>query len=140
MFGSPESTVTAKTAFSCLRFLLISATRHNTDNDVFDAELQQLGLPKEHSVALCRVFSEHSNDIRKYLSSQNLIVNELDKLSWTIPANTIDCGQLQFTVKNELVHGVPQKVVHNVNIQKGDINVLLNELLEVRKIMEKYEN
>lgn len=32
-----------KSAFACIRFLLINATCHNADDTVFDAELQQLG-------------------------------------------------------------------------------------------------
>lgn len=61
-----------KSAISCLRFLLINATRFNADETTFGAELQQLGLPKEHSLVLCRVLSENLPNIREKLYESRL--------------------------------------------------------------------
>ena len=61
-----------KSAFACIRFLIINATRYNADDSTFDAELQQLGLPKEHSAAVCRVRAEHSNTLTAYLEENSL--------------------------------------------------------------------
>lgn len=56
-----------KSAISCIRFILMNATRYQTDDATLSAELQQLGLPKEHSTAMCRVFSESSGRIAQHL-------------------------------------------------------------------------
>lgn len=58
-----------KSGIACIRFLLINAARYHTDEATFSAELQQLGLPKEHSVALCRVY--FASNVIKYLEDNN---------------------------------------------------------------------
>lgn len=61
-----------KSAISCIRFLLVNATRFQTDEITFSTELQQLGLPTEHSAAICRVYKEQSNLIQEYLTRNSL--------------------------------------------------------------------
>lgn len=64
-----------KSAISCIRYLLVNATRFQTDETTFSTELQQLGLPMEHSVAICRVYKEQSNNIEEYLAKNSLTGN-----------------------------------------------------------------
>lgn len=61
-----------KAAMSCIRFLLVNATRFNTDETTFLTELQQLGLPSEHSTAICRVFKDQCSNIQEYLIQNSL--------------------------------------------------------------------
>lgn len=61
-----------KTAIACIRFLIVNATRHNAPDATFDAELQQLGLPKEHSAAICRVHTEYADAVRTFLAENTL--------------------------------------------------------------------
>lgn len=58
-----------KSGIACIRYLIINAARYHTDEATFSAELQQLGLPKEHSVALCRVY--FASNVAKYLQDNN---------------------------------------------------------------------
>lgn len=58
-----------KSGFACIRFLLINAARYHVDEATFSAELQQLGLPAEHSNALCRVY--FASDLIAYLEETN---------------------------------------------------------------------
>lgn len=96
-----------KSAFACIRFLIVNATCHNADDATFDAELQQLGkcnvqenfllnikiqtndinilsgLPKEHSAAMCKIRSEHLDAIRAHLTNNSLkgrVSNKILKL------------------------------------------------------------
>lgn len=64
-----------KAAMSCIRFLLVNATRFQTDETTFSTELQQLGLPSEHSAAICRVFKDQSNQIQEHLIKNSLTGN-----------------------------------------------------------------
>lgn len=64
-----------KSAMSCIRFLLVNATRFHTDETTFLTELQQLGLPQEHSSAICRVFKERSGNIQEHLTKNSLTGN-----------------------------------------------------------------
>lgn len=56
-----------KTAVACIHFLLNNAARHNASELVFNEELQQLGLPKEHAEAMCSILTLHAPAIRQRL-------------------------------------------------------------------------
>lgn len=64
-----------KSAISCIRFLLVNAARFQTNETTFSTELQQLGLPTEHSAAICRVFKEQSEKIQDHLTKNSLTGN-----------------------------------------------------------------
>lgn len=68
-----------KAAMSCIRFLLVNATRFQTDETTFSTELQQLGLPIEHAAAICRVFKDQSSKIQENLVKNSLTGNCLIK-------------------------------------------------------------
>lgn len=154
---------------SCIRFLLVNATRFNVDETTFSTELQQLGLPSEHSAAICRVFKDQCSNLQEYLLQKSLTgkfeffensllclcsssfdtklftfspqipVNELVDMKYDIPNDTIDCACITFKLKNELVDGVPTETNHNINIAHSDIKMLLKEMKTVRSLMEETE-
>lgn len=64
-----------KSAMSCIRFLLVSAARFQIDETTYLTEMQQLGLPQEHSSAICRVFREQKDNIQEYLTKNSLTGN-----------------------------------------------------------------
>lgn len=125
-----------KSAFSSLRFLLINAVRYQTETATFNAELQQLGLPREHSMNICRILDEYASKIKAILIKSSLTVNELDKVNCNVPPNTIDCLQLELNIANEIIDGVSQNVQHKVNIHKDDIPILVKELKTIKGIMD----
>lgn len=130
---------TPKAAFACIRFLLISAARFNTESSIFGTELQQLGLPKDHTTAMCRVLDDYVTQIRAKLRQSSLTINELEGVTRSVPENTIDCIQLQIGIKNEIINGVPKQTTHAININRSDIPVLLREMKTVRGLMEEYD-
>lgn len=48
-----------KASIAALSFILSSAAKYRVDGDSLSNELQQLGLPKEHSVALCKTYADN---------------------------------------------------------------------------------
>lgn len=122
-----------KTAIACLRFLIINAARHNADVSTFGEELQQLGLPKEHSASLCKVHTENHQAIRKKLQEESLKVNELLSVSAEESSTAISCIQLNLDI------GEPTSSTEKLLIHKRDAKVLLENLKEMREIMEKYD-
>ena len=127
-----------KTSYECVRFLILSAIRHNTDSNTFSTEIQQIGLPKEHSAALSKILDENSVKLQKYLEMQTLKINELKDVE-VVPCNAINCVQLELKVKNQIVNGVSKNVTHNINIQKEDVDVLLKELKIVKSLMDNFD-
>ncbi|XP_055638473.1 COMM domain-containing protein 4 [Toxorhynchites rutilus septentrionalis] len=140
IFGITKGSMdTPKAAFACIRFLLVSAARFNTDSAVLGIELQQLGLPREHTTVMCQVLDSYVRQIRTKLHQSSLTINELRSITSNIPNNTIDCVQIRLDIKNEIVNGVPRQITHEVNINRTDIPVLLKELKIVRSIMNGYD-
>lgn len=61
-----------KAASSCINFVLQSAARHGAVDSALSSELQQLGLPREHSAAICKVYNEQCAAITNKLREQSL--------------------------------------------------------------------
>jgi hypothetical protein len=61
-----------KASVAALLFVLATSARHGVDAETLSSELQQLGLPREHAMALCRVYSENLTAISSRLQDQSL--------------------------------------------------------------------
>ncbi|KAL5291909.1 COMMD4 family protein [Megaselia abdita] len=132
MFSSAKVS-NPKTAIACLRFLLVNAARYNADSSTFGEELQQLGLPKEHSASLGKVHTENLPAIRRKLMEESLKVNELKSVTAEESPTAINCIELSLTI-NE-----PTNSAEKVLIHKRDAKVLLENLKEMREMMDKYD-
>lgn len=75
MFIAAENDV--KSLLASLEFILSSASRFSTTEDHLRAELQQIGLPKEHASALARIHQEATTLVRQNLISKSM-KSELD--------------------------------------------------------------
>ncbi|XP_023307411.2 COMM domain-containing protein 4 isoform X2 [Lucilia cuprina] len=130
-----------KTAVACIHFLLNNAARHNASELVFNEEIQQLGLPKEHAEAMCSVLALHAPAIRQRLIDRAFKINELSSIQH-LPStgDSINCSRFELKVSQELVDGLPQNTTHVVNIDNVQLKVLLEELKYARSVMEKYNN
>nr|XP_037866227.1 COMM domain-containing protein 4-like [Chlorocebus sabaeus] len=56
-----------KATVAVLSFILSSAAKHSVDGGSLASELQQLGLPKEHTAGLCRCYEEKQSPLQKHL-------------------------------------------------------------------------
>lgn len=57
---------------ACLVFILTSTVRFHCDINALHSELQQLGLPREHSSAIRKVIEEYNTDIKANLNNTSL--------------------------------------------------------------------
>lgn len=129
----------AKAAIACLKYLMINAVKYNTDTLTFNEELQQLGLPKEHAVAICKVTDDFSTQLRTYLASKSLSVDEVEEIN-VVKSGEKPFVQLEFHVKNSIKDGVPQKnTTEVINVHMNDVPLLIKELKTAHEIMNKYE-
>lgn len=122
-----------KSSYSCVRFLLLSAVRYNVGTSFFSTELQQLGLPREHSLSLEKVLDENSLTLREYLKSKTLSINELEDVKFTEAPDATNCIRMEMKVKNSLT----KKDQLVMNIKKSDIPILLKELKILKAKMEE---
>jgi len=61
-----------RACISLIEFILTSGSKNQVNSDVLSSELQQLGLPKEHSTSLCRVYNERYADLELLLKKNSL--------------------------------------------------------------------
>jgi len=128
-----------KAAFGCIRFLLLSAVRFGVTKDVFSIELQQLGLPKEHSLALGKVFDEHFGSIESYLRKNSLYINKLLSSNFvTFGHDGIDCVTMKFRLSN-CIDGSSSETERTININNTDIPILLKELKIIKAKMDELD-
>jgi COMM domain containing 4 len=69
---------------SCLKHIIFSAAKFDCDDQSLEAELQQLGLPKEHTLALCRPYKEKKDVLRSYFAEQTLRMTQLESIDWRL--------------------------------------------------------
>jgi len=62
----------AKAIVAALELIFTSSARYGVSAADLSSELQQLGLPREHSTAVARLHTDHCPQITAVLSSQSL--------------------------------------------------------------------
>jgi hypothetical protein len=73
-----------KASIAVLSFILSNATKFNVDAESLSNELQQLGLPKEHAMALCKTFEDSAESLRLEFLRRSLRLSRLDSVDWRV--------------------------------------------------------
>ncbi|XP_067942027.1 COMM domain-containing protein 4-like [Watersipora subatra] len=73
-----------KAAISVLTFILSSAARYDIESAPLSDELQQLGLPKEHSTSLCKLFADNSSSLQDHFRLKSLRLSQIEKVDYTV--------------------------------------------------------
>ncbi|XP_054751000.1 COMM domain-containing protein 4-like [Lytechinus pictus] len=73
-----------KASIAALSFILSSAAKYNVDGESLSNELQQLGLPKEHSAALSRSYGDKREKMQETFRSRSLRLSKFDSVDWRV--------------------------------------------------------
>lgn len=65
-----------KACVALLEFVLKCSARNNCNGEILSSELQQLGLPKEHSTSICKVYDDVQSKLEACLKSSSLKRNK----------------------------------------------------------------
>lgn len=130
-----------KASIAALSFILSSAAKYNVDSESLSNELQQLGLPKELSSALCKTYGENLTNLKSSFQRSSIKLNQLTGLEWRVDF-VLGCSelnemaepevQLRFNEVDNNSHSV-QTVSFSMTSQK--FTVLLGELKQAQRIM-----
>lgn len=123
-----DKDIDLKTSIACITFALGSAVNFNCDPGLFSSELQQLGLPREHSQAIRKVYTNHSANLAASLRSKSLRIRPLKEVTATAN-DAIRCVSLQIEVDDNK---------QTVNLSKEQAEMLLKELKAVRELMNQF--
>ncbi|KAM7396767.1 hypothetical protein PAMP_019780 [Pampus punctatissimus] len=61
-----------KASVAVLSFIFSSAAKHDVDSESLSSELQQLGLPKEHTTGLCKSYEDKHTALQDKLRQTSL--------------------------------------------------------------------
>ncbi|XP_050398696.1 COMM domain-containing protein 4 [Patella vulgata] len=131
-----------KASIAVLSFILTSAAKYNVDGETLSNELQQLGLPKEHSTSLCKSYGDALEKLKECLRQQSLKLSSLDSVQWRVDyilssSELKDvsepCVQVKLSIKNPDTN---QSKPVSFTVSADKFRVLLNELKQANSMME----
>lgn len=125
-----------KAAVAALENVLVNAAKYNCDDVVLENELQQLGLPREHTVSLCRPYKEQKESLRESLARKTLKLPGLDSVKWRAEATlgSSVCKDLTAASAHFQVGTDGKEIVFEVSEEK--LRVLHHELVAARALLE----
>ncbi|XP_061677488.1 COMM domain-containing protein 4 [Syngnathoides biaculeatus] len=130
-----------KASVAVLSFILSSAAKHDVDSESLSSELQQLGLPKEHTMALCKSYEDKHSAVQEKLRESSLRLGRLEAVSWRVDY-TLSSSEMkevnQAVVQLKLQaqgaeSGVSESTLVSVSADK--FRVLLSELKQAQAMM-----
>ncbi|GFS64713.1 COMM domain-containing protein 4 [Nephila pilipes] len=130
-----------KATVAALSFILTSAAKHAIDEESFSNELQQLGLPKESSAALCKIFSDKFLLLNAKLIEDSFKLTQIRNVNWQV--DHILSSSCLMDVNNPSVKLSLQVAengdtnVHSINMSVSKFQLLLHELKQASAIMEE---
>ncbi|XP_072173475.1 COMM domain-containing protein 4-like [Diadema setosum] len=131
-----------KASIAALTFILTSAAKYNVDGESLSNELQQLGLPKEHSTALSRSYGDKRDKMQEQLRSQSLRLSKFDSVDWRvdyilgsseIQAINEPSLQLRLKLRNPDTDTMD---VTSFSVSSDKFRILINELRQTLTLME----
>lgn len=89
-----------RAALAAIAFIITNSARVDIDPTVLNAELQQLGLPKENSDGISRPYRIHRERLRAQAAVDSLRLPRLLSLDWAVDAvvSTSNLGTVRATV------------------------------------------
>ncbi|XP_050545374.1 COMM domain-containing protein 4 [Daktulosphaira vitifoliae] len=118
-----------KACVAAITFILKKAACHAVPQNYLSNELQQIGLPREHALALCKVYGDNLSEITKVLRSSSLKIGKLSDIS---VSKEIDNGYL---MKLKYTNSPGKLEEKNFTLSKNQIQLLIAELSDVSKRM-----
>lgn len=132
-----------KAAIAALSFIFASSARQNVDGETVSNELQQLGLPKEHANALCKIYDEKLEYLREILKQRSMRISRLKDVNWRVDF-IISSSLIGETGEPEVQLKISREDVINQNEPKdfaftvngNDFRTLLIDLKQAYQLME----
>ncbi|XP_030748784.1 COMM domain-containing protein 4-like [Sitophilus oryzae] len=121
-----DTDINLKACIACLTYIISAATRFNCESSALQSELQQLGLPREHSISIKRVYDEQSGNLTDYFKSRSLKINNLEDVSGNFIKET-GCGLLNLSINEK---------TESLKLAPNTIKSLLGDLVAVRNRMK----
>nr|CAG4642168.1 EOG090X0HLW [Eurycercus lamellatus] len=125
-----------RSLLASLEFVLSSASRFDTSEDHLRAELQQVGLPKEHAAALAKVHNDTTGSIRQRLIDNSLMINKLQGVEWHLADGVSKAtGLIELELKLKDNAEPTDLKTLSFSAEPAKLQTLLFELEKIRGLM-----
>eukprot|EP00250_Pteridium_aquilinum_P007203 c16974_g1_i3 orf=127-714(-) len=126
-----------KACVALVHFIVTSAAKFNLNEDILSKELQQLGLPKEHSNALCVPFHDKKDELQAKLLQQSFKIDALSVCGWQVRVGShkavlIRLASKELEEKQVLVYAANGTLICTT---PEKLRILLHELKTLRSFM-----
>lgn len=140
-----------KGAIAAVHFMLTNSAKFDLDEKSLVQEIQQLGLPKENTEAISKLYREQKDNLREKFAENSYRVSKLLCADWrvdqVISSSANESGPLIHL--NLAVNEKPEKsdvtgpsTVKQLvfELSETKLNALIHELSQVQGLMESVEN
>ena len=140
-----------KGAIAAVHFMLTNSAKFDLDEKSLVQEIQQLGLPKENTEAISKLYREQKDNLREKFAENSYRVSKLLSADWRvdqiISSSSNESGPLIHL--NLTVNEQPEKTdltgpstVKEIAFELSEtkLNALIHELSQVQALMESVEN
>ncbi|XP_028392280.1 COMM domain-containing protein 4-like [Dendronephthya gigantea] len=131
-----------KASIAALSFILSSAARYSVDGDSLSNELQQLGLPREHSISLHKVYEDNLTKLQDHLRNTSFRLDKLKDLEWRVDyvlgsSQMKDLKEPEINLRFVTVNSdSSSEQPVSMTMTSDKFTVLLHELKQAYKTME----
>ena len=131
-----------KASIAALSFILSSAAKYSVDGESLSNELQQLGLPKEHAVALCKVYQDNLAKLQSSFQERSLKLDKLSNMEWRVDyvlgsSELKEVKEPEVQLKFDKSGGTTSKPeAVSFTISSDKFRVLLSEMKQAQNFME----
>lgn len=120
-----DSDIELHACVACISYILSVSARFNINSNILQSELQQLGLPREHSTSLKKVLDDQITHLTEKFKESSLKVNALKEVICKTDLQT-KCAVVEFLIEDK---------TSKVLLTPNTIDLLLEDLKNVKKTM-----
>lgn len=125
-----------KACIATLHFFVTNAAKFDVDEDTLSRELQQLGLPKEHTDSLSQTYRDSKGEIQEKFLQEILQLPTLNIDGWQVRVGKGKSVVLHFK-NNEFVKKDEGSFNGLVYLAEDKFRILLQELKTARSMMRE---
>ena len=135
-----------------MHFILANAAKYDVDEPSLSAEIQQLGLPAEHSAAIIQLYGSARNALRKRFSDDSLRLSRLLSTKWRVDHILDSSSQvagnyptsnvlLKFVIENNPSRSHASQSFEEISFELSSekLDALIIELSSAESIMSNIE-
>lgn len=126
-----------KACIAAVHFFITNAAKFDVDENTLSKELQQLGLPKEHSDSLCWPYRDNKEQLQARLLHRSLKIRPLSVGEWQTRVGGSKVVLIKLSAKQPEKSAVDTESDVLLCMVSDKLQILLHELKTVRSLMEK---